>query len=97
MPKHCLLLFVIAVWMMTGCASGGRRTPMMIPASMPSLPVCLPRPMPPAALTQGCEALPPPTGAGLPELLANHLAVARRYHECRDRQMGLADWVLTNE
>ena len=96
MPGMRLLPFLIAASILTGCACGGRPMPIPTLAPIPMIPR-LPMPLPPPSLTAACPELPQPSGAGLPELLVNHIAVAQSYHECRDRQMGLADWVLTNE
>ena len=78
MPKTILLL--IAASMLTACASGVPRT--MAPTLKP-----------PESETAECQPLPQPPSASLTDLLANHVTVAKQYHQCRDRHKALADWL----
>ena len=71
---------VIAASMLTACASG----PPPIEATR--------LPTPPPALAADCGALAEPTGPTLGDLLRDHVAVARQYHECRARHRRLAEW-----
>lgn len=74
------LCTAIAASMLTACASG----PPPIEATR--------LPTPPAALAADCGALAEPTGPTLGDLLRDHVAVARQYHECRARHRRLAEW-----
>ena len=74
------LLRLLPVWMMTGCALG--TTPIVAQLSLPQ---------PPAADMQPCPELPPAESGKAGDLLSNHAAVAKLYHECKARQQGLAD------
>lgn len=47
---------------------------------------------PPPSLISPCPDLPSSADADLNSLLANHVAVAGLYHECKARHDGLADW-----
>lgn len=78
MPRTILLL--IAALTLTACASGGPRT------TAPTL-------KPPEADKAECPPLPQPKSGSLTDLLANHVAVAKQYHQCRDRHKALTDWL----
>jgi uncharacterized lipoprotein YmbA len=75
-----ILLPLIAALMLTACASGTQ------PTQMPSL-------LPPGSEMQQCEALPLLQSGRMQDLLANHIAVAQAYHQCRDRHQGLVQWL----
>ena len=75
------LCTVTVAWMLTGCACG--RAPIEARAHLPT---------PPPSLTADCGALAEPTGPTLGDLLRDHVAVARQYHECRARHRRLAEW-----
>lgn len=76
-----LLVMLLAVSMLTACASGP--TPTQAPILL----------LPPAHLTQQCLAPPPPTSGALTDLLSNHITTAKLLHQCRDRQRGLVEWM----
>ncbi|WP_425438697.1 hypothetical protein [Propionivibrio dicarboxylicus] len=48
---------------------------------------------PPAADMEPCGPLPPPASGMIGDLLTNHIAVAKAYHQCKDRHRGLIDWL----
>lgn len=79
-----LALAASAALTLTACASGGPRT--MAPTLAP-----------PAARMAPCPPLPQPASGSLTDLLANHVAVAKVYHQCRDRHQGLIDWLKVTE
>jgi len=79
MPKTILSLLT-ADLTLTACASG---TP---PTQTPSL-------FPPESEMQLCPALPMPQSGALTDLLTNHIAVTKAYHQCKDRHQGLVDWL----
>lgn len=79
MPRT-ILLPLIAALTLTACASGTQ------PMQTPTL-------SPPESEMQQCEALPPPQSGMMQDLLANHIAVAKAYHQCRDRHLGLVQWL----
>ena len=79
MPKTILLLMTAAL-MLTACASGA--PPMQIPTLYP-----------PASEMQRCPVLPMPQSSAMTDLLTNHIAVTRAYHQCKDRHQGLVDWL----
>lgn len=78
--RKTILTPLLAVSMLTACASGGP------PMPAPRLPA-------PASLSEPCPDLPQPASGQLPDLLANHVETARRYHLCRERQRGLTEWI----
>lgn len=78
MRKHILLCCVALT--LTACASG--RTPTPAPTLSP-----------PASEMVACSPLPPPESGQLNDLLTNHIAVAKLYHQCRDRLQALIDWL----
>ena len=67
-----------SVSILTGCASGWLPT--------------MPARQPPPVLTTPCPDLPQPRSARGADLLDNHVQVAERYHECRERHRALAEW-----
>ena len=71
----------IAALTLTACASGP--PPIEATARIPT---------PPPVLSADCGALAEPTGPTLGDLLRDHVAVARQYHECRARHRRLAEW-----
>lgn len=77
-----MLLLTLALSMLTACASG-------TPPIVGSLPVAPPpttmRPCasPPASLQTGSRA----------ELLANHVAAMKAYHDCVAANQAKADWI----
>lgn len=75
---RCMPMMMIA-WMLTGCASG---------------PTPIPTRLPPPNLTTPCPGLSAPASARPGDLLANHVATARLYHDCKARQRALAAWAL---
>ena len=79
MRKH-ILLPLIAVLMLTACASGKTL-------------IAAPKLGAPESLKAECGELPPPQSGKTQDLLANHVAVAKAYHQCRDRHQGLVDWL----
>lgn len=74
-------LLLIAVCLMTGCASG---TPPMVAA--PSL-------NPPASLMVTCKTLPMATSGTLRDLVMNHIEVAQQYYDCADKHNALVDLI----
>lgn len=82
MPKRILLLtmMVTAALILTACASGVPRTTALTLK-------------PPEADKAECPPLPQPTSGSLADLLANHVTVAKAYHQCRDRHKALTDWM----
>lgn len=79
-----LILMTLIALGLTGCVSGAQLTP------------TAPKRYPPPNLTAQCQALPDPASAKGTALLANHVAVARLYHECKDRHRGLAEWAAND-
>lgn len=75
-----ILWLLTATLTLTACASG-------------SQPTTTPRLTPPQSAMQACPALLPPMSGQMTDLLANHLAVAQAYHQCRDRHWGLIQWI----
>ena len=81
MRKQTLLPLAVAVLTMTACASGAQPTPQV-------------KLLPPASLTAQCPAaLPQPASGKTLDLLANHVQVAKLYWLCRERHLGLANWL----
>lgn len=80
MSARMLTLMLFAVLMMTACASG------VPPTQAPTL-------TPPEEELAMCPALPQPASGKLTDLLANHIATAEAYHQCRDRHRGLIEWL----
>ena len=81
-PHFLLPILAVAVSMLTACASGGPRTlapKLTVPEHLKAI-----RDSPP---------LPQPKSAGPADLLENHIAVARAYHQCRDTHRALTDWL----
>ena len=83
MPRTILLL-IIAALTMTACASGSQ------PTREPTL-------IPPQYEMQACQELPPPQSGAMTDLLTNHIAVAKAYHQCRDRHQGLINWLESTD
>lgn len=77
-----LMLLTVTALTLTACASG--RPPMPVPS--PIL-------FPPASLTEACPPLPQPATGKAQAVLENHVETARLYHQCRNRQQDLADWL----
>lgn len=76
-----ILPLLIAVSMMTACASG-------VP------PTTAPRLIPSAYLTElPPEKLPDPKSGHLDDLKDNHIETAGMYHRARERYKGLVDWL----
>jgi hypothetical protein len=71
---------MIAALMLTACASGA--PPMQIPTLDPQ-----------ASDLALCPALPMPQSGAMTDLLDNHIAVAKAYHQCKDRHQGLVEWL----
>ena len=80
MSARMLTLMLFVVLTMTACAFGP--PPMQAPTLTP-----------PEEEMAMCPALPPPASGRLTDLLANHIATAEAYHQCRDRHRGLIDWL----
>ena len=76
--SNAMLALLTSASILTGCASGG----------LPTMPARQPSPV----LTTPCPDLPPPRSARGADLLDNHVQVAERYHECRERHRALAEW-----
>lgn len=74
------IIYLSVAWMLTGCASGVQPTP------VPTL-------RPPVTEMEACSPLPPPTSGRLNDLLTNHIATAKVYHQCRDRHQALILWL----
>jgi hypothetical protein len=53
--------------------------------------------LPPADKMAQCPTLPQPASPNLTDLLANHIATAKAYHECRDRHQALTDWLTATQ
>lgn len=79
MPRSIPLLLIAALTL-TACASGAPRT--MAPTLTP-----------PEADKVECPPLPQPASASMTDLLTNHVAVAKQYHQCRDRHKALTTWL----
>lgn len=77
--RNRMLLFSAAL-ILTACASGAPRTP-------------APMLTPPETDMQPCQALQQPVSGQINDLLSNHIAVAKAYHQCRDRHQGLINWL----
>ncbi len=73
-----LTLWTAVCCLMSACASG--------PPPMPARPLAVP---PPANTTVAPQPLPPPRSGRVPDLEANHLEVARRYHQLTSRHCRL--------
>lgn len=86
MPKRTplLIMMITAALTLTACASGVPRT------TAPTL-------KPPEADKAECPPLPQPTSGRLADLLADHVTVAKAYHQCRDRHKALTDWMETTD
>lgn len=78
MRKRILICCVALT--LTACASGWTPTP------VPTL-------NPPVSEMEPCQPLSPPLSGQLNDLLTNHIATARLYHQCRDRHQALIDWL----
>lgn len=78
--QRTILPLLIAALTLTACASG--------PPPMPT-----PALTPPQSEMEPCPELPAPQSGEMTDLLANHILVAKAYHECRDRLQGLIDWL----
>lgn len=78
MPKTILLIPVALT--LTACASGAP------PTQIPTL-------FPPASDLQLCPSLPMPPSGAMTDLLDNHIAVTKAYHQCKDRHQGLVEWL----
>lgn len=76
------LLLLSAALMLTACAAGPQPTPDLGAVMQATRPVPVP---PPASLLVVPPTLPPPRSGSMPDLLANHLAVARQYHLLRSQ------------
>lgn len=80
MRKH-ILLILIATLTLTACAFG------TMPTQAPEL-------QPPQSDLQMCpDELPVPLSSAMTDLLSNHIAVAKAYHQCKDRHNGLVKWL----
>lgn len=75
-----MLALLISALILTGCGSGGRPMP------------DLPKRQPPPNLITACPDLPQPRSARGADLLDNHVQVAERYHDCRERHRALSEW-----
>lgn len=81
--SYLLLLPLIAVLTLAGCASG-------------SPPIAAPRLLPPASLTAPPpETLQEPASPALDDLLKNHIVAAGMYHRLRERFNNLVQWLET--
>lgn len=78
--RKLILLPAIAALTLTACASGGT-------------PIAAQKLTAPEHLKMACPDLPQPPTGKTQDLLANHVAVAKTYHQCRERHRGLADWL----
>lgn len=78
MSRHLLPLLLAST--LTACASG-------VPQTAASLTL----PDPPAQDMQPCPDLPDPASGKAGDLLANHVATAKAYQECKARQAALAE------
>jgi len=78
-----ILLTLIAALAMTACAHGPTQTPTPM----------LNRP----ATQELPEKLPPPQSGATQDLLANHVLVAKAYHQCRDLYLGLTNWLTATD
>jgi len=83
------MLAVACALMLAACAS---TTPPIGDNSPPRI-----KQHPPQADLEECPALPAAKDGSRPEILANHISVARAYHACRERQRALAEWVKRND
>lgn len=83
MRKQAMPL-LIALLMLTACASGGQ--------PMPGLKLT-----PPAPQMASCPSLPQPTDTSWTALLANHIQVAKQYHQCRDNHQALVNWLQATD
>ena len=77
-----LMLWTLACCLLTACAAGPMRTP------VPDIPV-----PPPANLTAPPAPLPPPASGRVPDLEANHLQVARAYHQLASQLCRLLEFL----
>lgn len=77
-----LTLLTLASCLLIGCAAGPMRT------SAPDLKV-----PPPANLTAPPAPLPPPASGLVPDLEANHLQVARAYHQLASQLCRLLEYL----
>ena len=73
-----ILSLIVAVLMLTGCASG-------------TLPIAVQPRACPANLTSPCTEPPPAKSGMLPDLLSNHIETMEMYKDCRDKQAKLAE------
>ena len=78
--RKTILPLLLVVLTMTACASGPQ------PTQAPIL-------LPPQSEMQECPELPPLQSGIMTDLLTNHIAVAKAYHQCRDRHRGLVQWL----
>ena len=75
------LLILIAALTLTACAFGTRPTEVLTL-------------QPPQSDLQMCpDELPVPLTGAMTDLLSNHIAVAKAYHQCKDRHNGLVKWL----
>lgn len=77
-----LPLLMLASCLLTACAAG--------PTPMPAAPIRVP---PPASLTTAPQRLPPPASGRLRDLEANHLQVARAYHQLASQHCRLLEFL----
>lgn len=79
MRKAILPLLLVALTM-TACASGTQQTraPILLPSQSDM---------------QECPELQLLQSGIMTDLLTNHIAVAKAYHQCRDRHRGLVQWL----
>lgn len=76
-----MLPILTAVLTIAACASGPQPTKEPeLPASQTDMQTCL-------------EELPVPLSGAMTDLLNNHIAVAKAYHQCKDRHNGLVRWL----
>lgn len=81
-----LTLWLLSVSMLMAGCSGAPPMPASCPTRLP--------PVTAHSLDAYPERLPPPKGWTGPELLADHAALARLYHELRAQARTWVDWML---
>ena len=80
MLKTTLAILIVAL-MMTACGSGPTRTQEpLLQASQSDMQTCP-------------DELPAPLNGSTLDLLTNHVASAKIYHQCKDRHNGLVKWL----